>query len=124
MTGDPWMRRARRMPPSGMRISESARSDVNARCSASSTSHPLTPSSGDPRRAAQTVAGSIMPPCSHFTDNERPMTFADEAVVMVRAGKGGDGSASFRREPYTPRGGPNGGNGGAGGDVVLEVAPG
>ena len=49
------------------------------------------------------------------------MTFADEAVVFVRAGKGGDGAVSFRREPYTPRGGPNGGNGGHGGGVVLEV---
>ena len=50
------------------------------------------------------------------------MTFADEAVVFVRAGKGGDGAVSFRREPYTPRGGPNGGNGGHGGGVVLEVS--
>ena len=50
------------------------------------------------------------------------MTFADEAVVLVRAGKGGDGVVSFRREPYTPRGGPNGGSGGRGGDVVLEVS--
>src|SRR5438270_780106 len=43
------------------------------------------------------------------------MTFADEARVRVRAGKGGDGAVSFRREPYTPRGGPNGGDGGRGG---------
>jgi len=50
--------------------------------------------------------------------------FADEAVVFVRGGRGGDGSASFRREPYTPRGGPDGGDGGRGGDVVLEVSPG
>ena len=52
------------------------------------------------------------------------MTFADEATVFVRAGRGGDGAVSFRREPYTPRGGPNGGDGGRGGDVVLEVASG
>jgi GTP-binding protein len=51
------------------------------------------------------------------------MGFADEAPVFVRAGKGGDGAVSFRREPYTPRGGPNGGDGGKGGDVVLEVSP-
>src|SRR5438874_8435246 len=50
------------------------------------------------------------------------MTFADEAVVFVRAGKGGDGAVSFRREPYTPRGGPNGGGGGRGGEVVLEAS--
>jgi GTPase len=50
------------------------------------------------------------------------MTFADEAPLFVRAGKGGDGAVTFRREPYTPRGGPNGGDGGRGGDVVLEVS--
>jgi GTPase len=50
------------------------------------------------------------------------MSFVDEATVFVRAGRGGDGSPSMRREPYTPRGGPDGGNGGAGGSVVLEVS--
>src|SRR5438105_10473217 len=50
------------------------------------------------------------------------MAFADEATVFVRGGRGGDGAVSFRREPYTPRGGPNGGAGGKGGDVVLEVS--
>src|SRR5439155_7799440 len=49
--------------------------------------------------------------------------FADEAVVFARGGRGGDGAVSFRREPYTPRGGPDGGDGGPGGDVVLEVSP-
>jgi len=45
--------------------------------------------------------------------------FIDEAVVYVRAGNGGRGCVSFRREKYVPRGGPDGGNGGKGGDVVL-----
>jgi GTP-binding protein len=51
------------------------------------------------------------------------MSFVDEAVVFVRAGRGGDGAVSFHREKYKPRGGPDGGDGGRGGDVVLEVSP-
>lgn len=46
-------------------------------------------------------------------------SFIDEAVVTVSAGDGGSGAVSFRREKYVPRGGPDGGNGGRGGDVVL-----
>jgi GTP-binding protein len=49
------------------------------------------------------------------------MAFTDECVVYVRAGRGGNGSAHLHSEPYKPRGGPDGGNGGDGGSVVFEV---
>lgn len=50
------------------------------------------------------------------------MGFTDEVTITVRAGKGGDGCASFHREPYKPNGGPDGGNGGGGGSIVLEAS--
>jgi len=47
------------------------------------------------------------------------MQFIDEVVIHVRAGDGGNGAATFRREPFVPRGGPSGGDGGDGGSVIL-----
>ena len=48
------------------------------------------------------------------------MRFADYAKIYVTAGRGGDGSLHFRREKYIPKGGPDGGDGGKGGDIVLK----
>ena len=48
----------------------------------------------------------------------------DEVVLRIRGGRGGNGITSFRREKFVPRGGPDGGNGGRGGDVILSADPG
>ena len=50
-----------------------------------------------------------------------PAMFLDDVRISVRAGAGGDGAATMRREAHVPRGGPDGGDGGRGGSVYLRV---
>ena len=51
------------------------------------------------------------------------MKFLDQAKIYIKPGKGGKGCVSFRREKYIEFGGPNGGNGGKGGDIILVTDP-
>src|SRR6187397_1840777 len=59
-----------------------------------------------------------MEPCQ--TSGENSM-FTDQVEILVRSGKGGDGMVHFHREKFIPRGDQDGGDGGKGGDVILEV---
>lgn len=51
------------------------------------------------------------------------MKYVDRAIIQITAGHGGQGSIHFRREKYVPKGGPDGGNGGKGGDVIIKSTP-
>ena len=51
------------------------------------------------------------------------MQFVDKAKIIIKAGDGGDGCASFHREKFVMRGGPDGGDGGRGGDIVFMADP-
>lgn len=57
------------------------------------------------------------------TESKERSSFIDQARIIVRGGRGGNGCLSFRREKYVPMGGPDGGNGGKGGDVYLKANP-
>lgn len=71
----------------------------------------------------------VLPPLSkgsdpnfkHFRKETGESMFADRAKIFIKSGKGGDGHVSFRRELYVPSGGPDGGDGGRGGDIIFEV---
>src|SRR6202521_2946667 len=67
----------------------------------------------------RTAGGSASSP-----NSGRSRTFVDSARITVRAGHGGRGSASFRREPFIPRGGPDGGDGGRGGSILMKATMG
>src|SRR5687768_14358295 len=117
--GAPRRRRARRTRFRGIGSGSSSPSPVNVSAWRSTESRPRA-ALGLPGRTSHTTRGSGPMPEPILAEMT---TFVDEAVVVARGGRGGDGSASFRREAHVPRGGPDGGDGGRGGDVILEVSP-
>ena len=68
--------------------------------------------------------GPRFSPAAAFRLNAGAMKFLDQCKVYVRSGDGGAGAVSFRREKFIPRGGPDGGDGGRGGDVWVEARDG
>src|SRR4029077_10024134 len=70
------------------------------------------------------ATGTSCPRRPRSTTYAMAVAFVDECSVQVTAGRGGDGSSSLHSEPFKPRGGPDGGNGGPGGSVIFEVAGG
>ena len=76
----------------------------------------------DPSSFPGSELGST-PPIEEVLRMAREMRFVDEAWLTVKSGRGGDGCLSFRREKYIPRGGPDGGNGGRGGHVIIVADP-
>src|SRR5580704_12693925 len=63
-------------------------------------------------------------PLARYPSKPPPMKFLDQCKVYIRSGDGGGGAVSFRREKFIPRGGPDGGDGGRGGDVWIEAVNG
>src|SRR4249919_2388801 len=73
---------------------------------------------------ARLLAGCAVPGSTLVAGREVAadvVTFVDRVVIHAQAGSGGHGCVSIHREKFKPLGGPNGGNGGRGGDVILEV---
>jgi GTP-binding protein len=89
-------------------------SELNSRITARSTA--------DRRSWANDVQNIFLEgePCS----TARPMHFLDQAKIFLRSGAGGPGAVSFRREKFIEYGGPDGGNGGKGGDIIFEAVAG
>ena len=73
-----------------------------------------------PKQQQNNGAGASFPVAGEAAAPTAGPMFVDEAKVNLSAGGGGNGCSSFRREKFIPFGGPNGGDGGKGGDVVLE----